>query len=949
MNPLTAVPLKWVLPIAIACLLGFFGALSLYFTIQQNQQALLNKAQQDLLNYVTLLAIKAEHLSYADDHNRIEEISLINADPRTKAVLLVSDSGQIRSAHRRDWIGRQVEVVLPGFAGVDWAALAASRVPHYRYDDAREQACALHAFPLPAQSTEVRSLRHGLAMVVFDLAPARQALFYQSLKQRWLEIAATFALFVFGVWALHRLVTHPLAELAATSNRLAQGKRDARAANRGGREIRALAASFNAMAEALEREHRELSASQARLATILQSLGDGLIATDAHGTITLMNPVAEKLTGWARDEAVGRHITEVFDIIDARTGEAAVIPVMTVLRDGVSVSLVNHTVLRARDGALHHIADTAAPIRVSPEGPIEGVVLVFHDVSEQYRLREALTESERHYRTLANSGLALIWTSDASGQCNWFNEPWLRFTGRSLEQELGDGWAEGVHPEDRERVLETYRAAFSRREPFSMEYRLRHASGDYHWIIDNGNPIYAANGEFKGYLGYCLDITELKRAQAEIARLAYYDDLTGLPNRALFLDRLGQALSLARRNGEFGAVLFIDLDHFKRINDVHGHVVGDALLKELAHRLSHYLRDTDTVARSGGDEFVVLLPELARTREDAGKLALRVAEKLRASFETPTAVGTETFRLGASIGITVFPKDNEGVDDLIREADVAMYRAKERGRNRVEYFEPAMQEAVTQRYMLEQALRQAVDGHEMSLYLQSQVDATGRVRGAEVLLRWLHPQRGIISPACFIPLAEETGLIVQLGEWVLRESCRLINRLDALGQALRIAVNVSPRQFREPDFVQRVRHILTETGADPSRLILEITENLLVDHPHEVVARMSELASLGIRFAIDDFGTGYSSLAYLKRLPLFELKIDKSFVQDVPQDANDVALVETILSMARHLRLEVVAEGVETAQQLDFLASRGCERFQGYYWQRPMPVEEWLTTLRIGS
>lgn len=945
MNPFTVLPLKWALPILFAGLVALIGALSLFNSYHNNVQALLEQAQRDLHAYASLLALEAEHHPYASELAQIEEIGFIHADPRTKAVLLLTDTGVIRGAHRRDWIGRRLVEVLPGFAGIDWATLAAGRIPHYRHDAEHGQAYALRAFALPAQATEVRSLRHGLALVVFDLVPARQALFYQSLIERRLEMVATLLLFVLGVWTMHRLVTHPIAKLAVASQDLAQGKRNTRADVRGGHEIRSLATSFNTMADALEREHQKLSASRAHIATMLRSLGDGLIATDAQGRVTLMNPVAEKLTGWASHEAVGRPIAEIFDIFDARTGEAAVIPVMTVLRDGITVSLANHTVLRARGGERYHIADTAAPIRVSPDGPIEGAVLVFHDVSEQYRLRQALADSERHYRTLANSGMALIWTSDSSGRCNWFNDPWLRFTGRSLEQELGDGWAEGVHPEDLERVLASYRTAFAKRAPISMEYRLRHASGDYRWIVDNGSPAYDANGEFSGYLGYCLDITDLKRAQAEIERLAYYDDLTGLPNRALFLDRLGQALSIARRKGNYGAVVFIDLDHFKRINDVHGHAVGDALLEELAHRLMHYLRDTDTVARLGGDEFVVLLPELARTREDAGKLALTVAEKLRATLSMPIAIAGQEFITGASLGITVFPKGEEGVHDLMREADVAMYRAKDRGRNQVVYFEPSMQEAVTQRYTLEGALRAALQGEGLELYLQSQVDKAGSIVGAKALLRWRHPQQGLISPATFIPLAEESGLIVPLGEWVLRESCRLIRQLDTQGLSLRIAVNVSPRQFREPDFVQRVRHILTETGADPSRLMLEITENLLVDHPHEVVARMSELASLGIRFAIDDFGTGYSSLAYLKRLPLFELKIDKTFVQDVPHDANDVALVETILSMARHLQLEVVAEGVETAAQLDFLISRGCSRFQGYYWQRPLPVAEWFAGL----
>jgi diguanylate cyclase (GGDEF)-like protein len=442
-----------------------------------------------------------------------------------------------------------------------------------------------------------------------------------------------------------------------------------------------------------------------------------------------------------------------------------------------------------------------------------------------------------------------------------------------------------------------------------------------------------------------MDVTEAKRAEAEIERLAYHDALTGLPNRALFLDRLSQALTAAHRNRRCGAVLFVDLDQFKRINDVHGHATGDAVLREVAKRLAYYLREGDTVARLGGDEFVVLLPDLGSSLEDAGSLVMAVAQKIRGALEAPVAIDRKEYASSASIGITLFPKDSEGVEDLMREADTAMYRAKERGRNTLAYFEPAMQEAIAERLALERELREAVRDRSFELHLQSQVNAEGRVLGAEALVRWQHPQRGMVMPMTFIPLAEETGLIVPLGEWVLREACLLIARLDAAGRGMRIAVNVSPRQFHQNDFVQRVREILATTGADPSYLTLEITESLLVEHASESVARMTELVALGLHFSIDDFGTGYSSLAYLKRLPLSELKIDKSFVQDIPHDSNDVALVETILAMAHHLHFEVVAEGVENEAQLAFLRQQGCERFQGYYFQRPIETRAWIEQL----
>jgi predicted signal transduction protein with EAL and GGDEF domain len=351
------------------------------------------------------------------------------------------------------------------------------------------------------------------------------------------------------------------------------------------------------------------------------------------------------------------------------------------------------------------------------------------------------------------------------------------------------------------------------------------------------------------------------------------------------------------------------------------------------------------VARLGGDEFVVLLPDLASNLDDTGSLVMAVAEKIRSALERPVMIDGQEFVTGASIGITVFPKDSESVDDLMREADTAMYRAKERGRNALAYFEPAMQEAVTERYALDRELREAVRDRSFELHLQSQVNGDGKLIGAEALVRWRHPQRGLVMPANFIPLAEESGLIVPLGEWVLRETCMLIARLDAEGRGLRIAVNVSPRQFHQADFVQRIKEILAATGADPSYLTLEITETLLVEHASESVARMTELGALGLRFSIDDFGTGYSSLSYLKRLPLSEIKIDKSFVLDIPHDPNDVALVETILSMSRHMHLEVVAEGVENEAQLAFLRQQGCERFQGYYFHRPIEVRAWIERL----
>ncbi len=459
-------------------------------------------------------------------------------------------------------------------------------------------------------------------------------------------------------------------------------------------------------------------------------------------------------------------------------------------------------------------------------------------------------------------------------------------------------------------------------------------------------PLFNPDGSRKGLVSIGRDVTDRRHAESEIARLAYFDSLTGLPNRRLLLDRLEHALAVARRSGHFGALLLIDLDYFKTLNDARGHEMGDRLLKAIAERLQRDLRESDTLSRFGGDEFVLLLPEISPLEQLAADMARSVAEKLREGLAQPFVLAGESLSIGASIGVAIFPPSGGGnVSELLKQADTAMYQAKAAGRNVVRFFEPEMQARAEMRFMLESELRRAVEQEELRLFLQAQVDARGAIRGAEVLLRWHHPRRGLVPPASFIPIAEETGLIVELGDWVLRRGCALLTHPEIAASSLRISINVSPRQFHHAGFVGRVRDILTETGADPSRLTLEVTEGLVIDKVHQTAATMSELSALGIHFSIDDFGTGYSSLAYLKRLPINELKIDRSFIQDAPEDPSDAALVDTILAMAAHLRLSVVAEGVETQAHADFLAARAEMLYQGYLYGRPAPAEVFIASL----
>ena len=433
-----------------------------------------------------------------------------------------------------------------------------------------------------------------------------------------------------------------------------------------------------------------------------------------------------------------------------------------------------------------------------------------------------------------------------------------------------------------------------------------------------------------------------RESEERIHRLAFYDPMTDLPNRRLLMDRLAMSLHTAQRSGECAAVLFLDLDHFKNVNDASGHAVGDALLQKVAQRLRELLREEDTVSRIGGDEFVILLPHLGTDPHSSSLLALAVAEKIRKALQQPVELDRQVYASGCSIGVTLLTLQSRSVDDLLRESDTAMYRAKASGRNAIAFYEPAMHAEVQERLALEVDLKRAIAEGQLSMHLQTQVDADRRACGAELLIRWQHPERGWVSPAQFIPLAESTGLILELGHWVLEQGCRMLVKLTQAGHDMPLSINISPRQLREADFVEQVRRVLAGTGAPADKLIFEVTEGQLVADMDKMLARMHELAALGIRFSIDDFGTGYSNLAYLDRMPLYELKIDKSFVQGLPDDAHARGIVQTVLSIARNFSLHVVAEGVETQDQADYLRQGGCPSLQGYLYARPVPLQTWL-------
>jgi diguanylate cyclase (GGDEF)-like protein/PAS domain S-box-containing protein len=446
------------------------------------------------------------------------------------------------------------------------------------------------------------------------------------------------------------------------------------------------------------------------------------------------------------------------------------------------------------------------------------------------------------------------------------------------------------------------------------------------------------------------DITERKAAEEKIHYLGFYDDLTQLPNRRLLMDRLHQALVSSARIGRSGALLFMDLDNFKTLNDNLGHHVGDLYLQQIAQRLASCVREDDTVARLGGDEFVVLLENLSEQPMQAATQTEVISEKILTSLRQPYQLDVKEYQGTASIGATVFKGRHMATDELMKQADIAMYQAKQAGRNTVRFFNQKMQESITGRFSLEGELRKAIENQEFQLYYQIQVDNLHRPLGAEVLIRWIHPLRGLVPPMQFIPLAEETGLILPIGQWVLDTACAQLKawQQETLTCDLTLAVNVSAKQFHQAGFVAQVQDVVQRHAIKPNRLKLELTESMLLDNIEDTIATMNVLSEIGIQFSLDDFGTGYSSLQYLKRLPLDQIKIDQSFVRDITSDPNDASIVQTIIAMAETLGLNVVAEGVETEAQREFLELRGCTHFQGYLFGKPVPIEQFEILLKQG-
>lgn len=741
------------------------------------------------------------------------------------------------------------------------------------------------------------------------------------------------AFLVLIYWWVRSRISTPVKEIARMVRRFAAGDREHRYHYWERDEIGALACDVNRTADEMERliqQRDQQIQDQARLTDILESTTDLVATVDPDGRLTWLNQAGHAVLAVDLEADVQAYtITEILAASCRQNFLENGLP--AILRDGV---WSDEAALVATNG--HEIPVSLVGLaHRTRQGEMAYISLIGRDISERKHAEEMLRLLKQGIESAVNA----IVITDATVPGNpvlYANPAFERITGYRPEEVLGRGMSFLRGGDDDQPQLGEIRLALKHQREGRALLRNYRKDGSLFW-----NELYIApvkgNGQISHFVGVLNDVTEAKRYESELERQATYDGVTGLPNRNLLHDRIGQGIAHAQRHDHALAVLFLDLDRFNLVNESYGHAFGDLLLKAVAERLVICVRKEDTVGRQGGDEFVIVLSDLGREEE-----AALVAEKIIDAFAAPLHLEGRELFISASIGIAIYPRDGRDTEGLLRAADTALYRAKDQGRNTYCFFAAEMNASVLGRIELERDLRHALERNEFVLHYQPQYGlADGRVIGVEALVRWQHPQHGLVSPARFIPIAEETGLIEEIGLWVMRQACSQMQDWRKAGVDVpRVAINLSARQFHRCHLIDQVAAILDLTGLPPDCLELEITESMLMHDAEAAAEMLKELKRLGVHLSVDDFGTGYSSLAYLKRFPIDRLKIDRSFICNLPEDQEDAALVRAIVSLAGSLALDVIAEGVETAEQRDFLRSRGCNMAQGYLFAAPMAATD---------
>jgi diguanylate cyclase (GGDEF)-like protein/PAS domain S-box-containing protein len=698
--------------------------------------------------------------------------------------------------------------------------------------------------------------------------------------------------------------------------------------DKAGNPVRMIGINWDSSAHAHTQQQLEMAYAA------ISNSKSAFIWLNSDGKVIDANDYAYQGNGYTRDEMIGQYIWLFDPDLPAKSwpkhwaeGKKKIIRTF-------------ESRCRRKDGTFFPIESTTNYMAINGQ---EYSFSFTRDITERKKY-----ESELKIAASAFESQEGIMITDANNIIVRVNHAFTAITGYSAEDAIGKNPRLLSSGCQSKAFYEAMFYSINQTGVWQGEIRNRRKSGE---IYPENLAIMAVKDDNGIITNYVATITDLSLSQAaadEIKNLAFYDMLTQLPNRRMLLDRLKIALASSARSGQRGALLFLDLDNFKTLNDTLGHDVGDLLLQQIAQRLTVCLRESDTAARLGGDEFVVLLEGLSDQDIGSAAQAEAAGYKILAALNEPYQLATHLYHSTSSIGITLFDSQQTGAEELLRQADIAMYQAKAAGRNGLRFFDPEMQEVINTRAAMESDLRTAIDEQQFQLYYQMQVDNTGQLLGAEALIRWHHPERGLVSPDQFIPLAEETGLILPIGRWVLDMACAQLEiwQKKVLTRDLSISINVSAKQFRQKDFVEQIQAKVLHHGINPSRLNLELTESMLLDNLEDTITRMKALNDVGIRFELDDFGTGYSSLQYLKNLPLYQLKIDQSFVHDIASNNSDQAIVRTIIAMAQSLGLEVIAEGVETEDQRKFLLDNGCMHYQGYLFGKPVPIDAFEVFLR---
>jgi diguanylate cyclase (GGDEF)-like protein/PAS domain S-box-containing protein len=699
------------------------------------------------------------------------------------------------------------------------------------------------------------------------------------------------------------------------------------------------AARLVAVQDITERKRNEaaLKESERRFRETLEQMRLMAVTVNVEGHITFCNNFLLQTTGWEADQVIGRDWYDVF-VPETNRNASRNSFLQNLNRGAVNVHSEDEIVSRTGNRRIILWSNT---LLRDIEGKLSGVSSIGQDITEQKWAEEALKKSERRYRQLFERNLAGVYRISSEGAILDCNEAFANALGYSSVEDIKTHSSLDFyhHPRRRESVLNKLREHHILTNVQSL---LKRKDGSPLWVLENVTLVTDPDGK-EVLEGTMMDITEWKLAEERLDYLANYDQITDLPTRLLYSDRLKQAVIDASNHGRVVAVMLLDLDRFKTINDTLGHDAGDVLLRHVAQRLATTVQAGDTVGRTAGDEFTIILRDLENVQQAAD-----MAQKILRTFDKPFRLGGQNFYVAASIGITLYPLDDNNIDGLFKNAETAMYKAKQEGRNNYQFYTAEMQLTLLKQLSLENSLRHALERNEFQIQYQPKVNLrTGIITGAEALLKWNHPQLGPVSPHQFIQLAEETGAIMALGEWVLRNACGQCHAWQLTGQApIRVAVNLSANQFKQYHLAQRIESILAETGLLPQCLEIEITETVLMQSTPQTMRMLQDLKTLGIHVSIDDFGTGFSSLSYLKQLPIDSLKIDQSFVRDIPNDPNDSAITRAIIILAHTLQLNVIAEGVETQEQLQFLLSENCDEMQGFYFSHPIPAVDFESLLR---